>query len=614
MKVNLLIISFFFILSQLLFSQEANLDCKLIDIGPLRQTVTNLATFGSGWTFCAYHYPFTSHIDFSNIRDHQHPGWSEYPTGSNCWYGDWAPWIGAKVDGTPLVTTTGPEWMENYPAEDLNYELWPSAQPWDTVWVVKRGETVDLPFWQNYTAVSDQDYICRMDDFNSAARKIPNHTPMGIEVIQVTYAWIAMEFLVHQYWIIPQKKDLTDVYFGYKGTTQIGCATTGQLDQGGSLDEFGWYDEERNFGLEKDLPGGGDDDCVSGPIGFKLIPDVPENSLKWTWYDGLRGRSHPPTDIGKYYWMNQGINHDPLQGGGGTFIYTVGPFEVPLGDTLHITMAQIYGEGEDGVYENLDRLITLRSKGFKMPTPPPVPPLRIESANHQITLKWNVPPGGVNPETYVDENRGDGDNQPFEGYRVYKSTVSEGGPWTLLAEYDREDNEFGNNTGLQYEYIDKGLLNNLEYYYTVTSYARPDSTTGVFELESSLTSNAQLAIPGTATPETVGEVAVVPNPYRGDVKYYDMKPAWEKTGTAGFWSEEFRRIQFINLPNPCKITIYTVSGKYVTTIDHNDPERGFEDWNLTSHVGQAIASGVYLYTVEDVKTGDIQKGKFVVIK
>ena len=38
------------------------------------------------------------------------------------------------------------------------------------------------------------------------------------------------------------------------------------------------------------------------------------------------------------------------------------------------------------------------------------------------------------------------------------------------------------------------------------------------------------------------------------------------------------------------------------------------DWNLTSNVGQTIASGIYLFTAESQTTGNIQVGKFVVVK
>jgi hypothetical protein len=78
--------------------------------------------------------------------------------------------------------------------------------------------------------------------------------------------------------------------------------------------------------------------------------------------------------------------------------------------------------------------------------------------------------------------------------------------------------------------------------------------------------------------------------------------------------EQDRRIQFINLPERCEIRIYTLAGDLVNTLHHDDPNRGFEDWNLTSSVGQAISSGIYLFSVEDLKNGEVQVGKFVVIK
>ncbi len=122
-------------------------------------------------------------------------------------------------------------------------------------------------------------------------------------------------------------------------------------------------------------------------------------------------------------------------------------------------------------------------------------------------------------------------------------------------------------------------------------------------------------VPGTAPPKTVGEVAVVPNPYRGDVAYNSYNPPWEKpSGNRPWWMEQDRRIQFIHLPAQCEIRIFTLAGDLVNTLQHTDPDRGYEDWNLTSHVGQAISSGLYIFTVEDKTNGKVQVGKFVVIK
>ncbi|NIA09961.1 MAG: hypothetical protein GWP10_09580, partial [Nitrospiraceae bacterium] len=114
---------------------------------------------------------------------------------------------------------------------------------------------------------------------------------------------------------------------------------------------------------------------------------------------------------------------------------------------------------------------------------------------------------------------------------------------------------------------------------------------------------------------TIGKVAVVPNPYRGDIAYNIYNPPWEKPGgTRARWMEQDRRIQFINLPAQCEIKIYTLAGDLVATIPHNDPNKGYEDWNLTSFAGQAISSGIYLFAAKDSKTGDVQLGKFVIIK
>jgi len=122
-------------------------------------------------------------------------------------------------------------------------------------------------------------------------------------------------------------------------------------------------------------------------------------------------------------------------------------------------------------------------------------------------------------------------------------------------------------------------------------------------------------VPGTAPPSTVGQVAVVPNPYRGDVPYSSYNPPWEKpSGSRPWWMEQDRRIQFINLPRSCDIRIYTLAGDLVNTIYHQDASKGYEDWNLTSSVGQAVSSGLYLFTCEDRTNGQVQVGKFVIIK
>ena len=149
----------------------------------------------------------------------------------------------------------------------------------------------------------------------------------------------------------------------------------------------------------------------------------------------------------------------------------------------------------------------------------------------------------------------------------------------------------------------------------MVAFSKPDTVTNFPSQESTISGNAIAVTPGTAIPETVGKVAVVPNPYRGDVRYQDFNPPWEKPGGNRVrWTENDRRIQFINLPSPSEIKIYTMAGDLVETIQHNSLDKGFADWNLTSSIGQTVASGIYLFTVEDLRNGNTQVGKFVIIK
>jgi hypothetical protein len=37
-------------------------------------------------------------------------------------------------------------------------------------------------------------------------------------------------------------------------------------------------------------------------------------------------------------------------------------------------------------------------------------------------------------------------------------------------------------------------------------------------------------------------------------------------------------------------------------------------WDLISRSGQAVATGLYLYSVEDLDRGDVTRGKFLIVK
>ena len=586
---------FFLVLSLLpfvIFAQRTSLDYKVHTAGSIRQLVTNMGTWWRAYT--------------------NYPGliYSEYPLRSSEEHvGEGGIWVGALVEGDTLVSCTT-SW-------NSSFEFYPTSEPWDTVWVAAKGNTVDIPYWNHYTAVSDQDFICRYRDYEVI--NIGGHTPLYIDVIQASYAWSSPpldRIIVYNYYVIPSRIDLKAAYIAFWLDGNVGY-------RGGfwafALDDYSIYFEDLHLGMAVDDVGRDDGDAFS-PIGVKIFPpkSIDPATLKWTfnWYSGQGMGAPPSRDGDRYLEMAAGmIMKNQLESVGSQFIISFGPLDLSVGDTLQFAVAELMGEGIDGVLDADVIVSWLKERNYQVPSSPPMPPLKVTVDNQRVTLNWKAAAGEVNPETYQDDSRADNEPVPFEGYRLYKSTESESGPWTLLSEFDLAGNNWYTNTGLEYSYTDLGLLNNLEYFYTVTAFSKPDTVINFPSQESSKTDNARKVIPGNRPPETVGKVAVVPNPYRGDVAYDSYNPAWEKPGgTRDRWMEQDRKIQFINLPAWCEIKIYTLSGDLVQTIEHNHPDIGYEDWNLTSAVGQAIASGIYLFSVEDVQNGDVQVGKFIVIK
>jgi len=598
-QYNLLIYTFALFTSALINAQTVTLDWKVHDVGKVRQVITN-----TGWLNAKNDPTF----DFPGLIN------CEFPAGSREEHiTEAGPWIGAKVNGQPLVSVIRGE----------EGEFWPSDEPWDTIWVVHRGDTVNIgdpvnPYWPNYVGVSDEDFVCRYNDYNPVSLRKPDHVPLYLDVVQTSYSWSSPplnEIIVVNYYVISKHYDLDSVYITNWMNGNVGY---GETDAFG-LDDVTYFDKDKTMALCLDLPGGDDGNSI-GPIGqrnyFPPIQQDRDSVLTFIWYNG-RQQGIPHTNEDRWRDMTRGIvMEDQVSTGDGTkHMVTLGPYQLAKDDTLKFSVGLILGEGIVGVYDNERVLDLVRAKDYKIPSPPPSPPLKVITDNKQVTLNWYPEPGEVNPEEYVDLYRADSLLKPFEGYRVYKSTQSQAGPWTLLAEFDLPDDDYGANTGIEYEFTDVGLLNNVDYYYSVTAFSKPDKILNFPPLESSISASSRMVVPGTAPPETVGKVAVVPNPYRGDEAYYAYNPAWEKpAGSRDRWMEQDRRIQFINLPAECEITIYTLAGDIIAKLYHNDVAKGYEDWNLTSDVGQAISSGLYLYTVQDKRNGQVQIDKFVILK
>ena len=82
-------------------------------------------------------------------------------------------------------------------------------------------------------------------------------------------------------------------------------------------------------------------------------------------------------------------------------------------------------------------------------------------------------------------------------------------------------------------------------------------------------------------------IKVVPNPYKASSKFNETPNS--------------RRIRFTHLPTECRISVYTIAGEHVTTIDHQQQFDGNAWWNLrtgNNQNGPEIAPGLYIYVIE----------------
>lgn len=297
--------------------------------------------------------------------------------------------------------------------------------------------------------------------------------------------------------------------------------------------------------------------------------------------------------------------------------------------------------GED-VNENgmLDR--------FLIPEPPSVPNMRVELDQGRAIIYWDN-----SAEFSVDPVSGE---QDFEGYRVYRSELGDDLAGTisqnanLIQQWDLPGNAAGFNNGLDdirletpysapdgnvyhYSYEVTGLLSGWQYLFAVTAFDGGSTTIDLPELETSVGANAVRVFPGTAVNDNFGsdskeyKVGVYPNPYR-------VNAAWD--GGTSFT----RKVMFYNLPQRAQIRVYTLAGDIVAELDHDaatyqgdtrwfddlsvanepgQPQRrivagGEHAWDLLTDSRQNLTTGLYLYTVKDMDSGDVQRGKLAIIK
>lgn len=277
---------------------------------------------------------------------------------------------------------------------------------------------------------------------------------------------------------------------------------------------------------------------------------------------------------------------------------------------------------------------------YILPTPPTTPKVKVVPDNQKATIYWDR-----RAEFSIDPISG---KQDFEGYKLYRTqagfdlTQSQDlqNSLVVLAEFDSTGNSIGYNTGFSevrldepvtfpndttkyfYKFEIPTLLNGWQYVFSVTAFDEGDPENDLDVLESSSIANYERIVPGTPAVEDENiEIGVYPNPYYANA-------VWDGS------SERLRKLYFYNLPEECEIIIYTLAGDIVKTMLHDASSNGSDTrwfqnyasdgkqqfaggehaWDLVTDNDQAVATGLYLFTVKNSKTGDIKTGKFLIVK
>jgi hypothetical protein len=377
---------------------------------------------------------------------------------------------------------------------------------------------------------------------------------------------------------------------------------------------------------------------LSGPPPGGRIVENPASGISWEtfnwwdWNNDVTGRASA------YDRMSQGTikQYPPDTPFDYRMLTAVGPYDVRAGDSTTFVFGLVMGDGFDSAYwsrrvraggeasdmgtlvEHVENLKEFFANGLVMADAAPKAPVLEDPVldGREVTLSWQS----------VSEEDDD-----FAGYRVYRSLVSNIGPWQLIADYPgkpavnthKDVLRIGFPTFYLASAYDEGgnesttggaTCKTLDGVYATT---KPSDYDG--DCESTCEEECQgcpdcydrcmASCMNSKLSSAMDNILVAPNPYRGSAD-------WERLDYEG-------RISFYNLPKRCTIYIHSMTGELVDTVRHNMPgdespdpagnETGGESWDMLTANGQSIASGIYIYRVDSPDYGQ-KIGKFAVIK
>ncbi|MFN4993129.1 MAG: hypothetical protein ACK5FU_00555, partial [Bacteroidota bacterium] len=625
-------------------------------------------------------------------------------------------WIGAMVNGQPLVSTSAVDASAGYSTGGNGFEFSPVAPP------LERSKLTSSPNYSS-SAVSHQDIVYQFSDESTVVPgtsiPISGHlNPLYAKVRLETYAWnfsFADFFVICNYeitnnstqnwdsvWVgqwadlvvrnVNVTRDAGTAFFN-KGRNAVDAKykavyawlADNNADDANFIQSYGAMQflgmDWRGLFFNADKP----DTFLS--LGY---PAPKVNFNFWNFNSISPPFISPQTDLDRYAKLSSNIDSTLLYGSSGPAngspnnwiqLVSAGPISrVAPGEKFNYTIAYVCsrklvkpvsgstigtsaesrGEltehfartratyvGEDvnetGKYDpDLDFNGNGKLDRFILPEPPNPPKLKVIASENKVDLYWDASSTqSIDPITRKKD---------FEGFKLYRTNAGDDldqvitDDLNLIAQWDSAANAVGYNNGFDpirlpnpvffendptpyvFKYSMNQVKNGWQYLFALTAFDKGERELGIGPLESSAIETEKRVFPGTV-PKEISEdgstqVGVYPNPYK-------TTAAWDGN------TSRTQKIYFTNLPAQCVITVYTSNGDLITMINHDaatyngsdakwyevygDSEKtvtsgGEHAWDLLSTSKTTLTSGVYLFTVEDKKTGNVELGKFVIIK
>ncbi|MFA6456405.1 MAG: hypothetical protein WCW40_06235, partial [Bacteroidota bacterium] len=325
--------------------------------------------------------------------------------------------------------------------------------------------------------------------------------PIGVEFHQTVYSWgfgPYKDFVFFVYNVINKSGDtLRECFVAPAGDSDIGSATN---------DHNAFYSQvdTLNVGFQFTENEAG----YTGVLGFDFLESPKVKNAKdsaqifkttgqvrrvgeqigLTTFRNWVIENDPSGGPARYDFMSAGVRDGDNGPGDKRLLMATGPFTMAPNETARVVVCVMLAPGRGNpisgnVQTNhyLDSLINLDifaqavyNNNFAAPKPPDPAYVTAKGIDRGVLVQWDS-----TSEASIDTLSGGAD---FLGYRVYRSR-KQGEGWKFLAEFEKGTSTFAR------QYIDvgadttSGLINNVDYYYYVSTYDEGDASQGIVSLE-----------------------------------------------------------------------------------------------------------------------------------